>query len=380
MAIRMYRPEHKLRDLARRVIGISEKDLGELDIHQVAALFLKRKMTYNIDQLGNLMFRRLREHAMNTVFKPAYSYGHYGNEDERNAFFLIHDEKGHVNVAKMEDKGKYFPVTIKEISEGPLFEGTFTTFGLRHPCPDIIWCIYMPKDEKIQSRSTKAMQLENKGQCSWVVHPGLGKNEDSFPKGAPFLKKIKHYYSMQNLDVPLGMARYTAAPNLGLEERTLLGFNETPEASWSEDCRNIWVAEMRWLMTQMSDGFCGIPDIRDIARRSIRGKIAAFAVQNGLTFSEREVALFIHNAPERDEDRRSEIIAHDDDGNVFTVEISWKKDGARVICVSPADNSYDFSSNSSATKLYLRVHTTSALWHVVSVPLQNDNKGYGVED
>lgn len=373
----LIRPEHKLRDLARNLLGITEEALGELDIVQVAKLFYDRRMTFTLDQVANVAVRRLRKHVTARLLSTFYYQR--PTKDQSDLLFLVHDDQGVVRLLVMKDEINFFPCTITPLSDGPLFDGLIRAVILRHPNPYLYW--HVRADEEVKEAgstvSSRRIGQEVKINCSvdaFHRHPEL---EGADKK---FVEKLQHAYGLQNLDVKVGYGIHTPHYQEGNDVRSLFGFpEEGPALDPDALAVDAWMHEMRCWMAMMYDGG-SLPPALSIAAMRQRDIKLEWMRESGLTFSIRDAALFMHNAPRLANTSDTYVLfVHDEDGRVYVVPIAYKDQRIWHVEISRANLHKSLVDWSSHVKVCLRIHFTEGTLLVTQPSLLNDSnrkRGY----
>ena len=366
------RPEHKLRDLARIFLGKTEEALAQLDITQVAQLFHDRRMTFSMDQLANVTFRRYRELAVHELFDRHYDM----SENKGKLLFLMHDEQGTVSLVTMQNKGDFFPCTVVPLVEGPLFEEPKEVIIiLRHPNPHIMWQVNAAGEEEEGSASPALRIEENDSQnIRWNLGAELG-GELPVQKGETAMKKeIEQASKMQNLPYPLGYATYSKPRStISSDERTLLGFpKDGPQINEWLVLMDLWFAEIRGMAAQMDMGFgFSVPSAAIMERQGIK---LGWVRDSGLTFSAREVALFMKNAPRLRDSEVYAMLVHNDKGEVFDVTLTYRKNRIEFGRIGYASRRREILGWNPHVIMCLRTHFSDRVWKVSS-PLLTDFNG-----
>jgi hypothetical protein len=352
MKFTLERPEHKLRDLARNLLGITSFELSKLDIHQVSQLFFARRMTFTFDQIANIAYRRVCECGVNKLFKPSQNEDLSGSDGK--ILFFAHDENGKVSVVTMEDQGDYFPCRVTNFEEGALFENPTMPVILRHPNPHILW--KLRSEKKITSQTTPDTVLQLGEAIEITVTTGAIFGDSGGKRNMEiFGDKVLDAYTKQNLKVKIGFGILAPQWQRSDDERPLFGFPK--DANYYSHFAYLidsFVAEIRGAMAQMGENV-ELPPQTSEMQKSIRDWRIQSIVDNGFTFSIREAGLFMHNTPRLGDGEMYTILVHDEEGEVFTLTIRYKDRKIYTIEVAFAYQHSKLNDWSSGNTLCLRM-------------------------
>jgi hypothetical protein len=344
MRVTLERPEHKLRDLARNILGKTSAELGELDMYQVGQLFRERSMTFTPDQIGNVTYRRLREWGAYNLLPHCSPYERHMSQDV--TLFLVHDSKGNVMLGSMKDEGNYFPCTFTSLEEGPLFNYAAAPFILRHSNPDVLWSIR----PSVQPSPPQGGEVPRITHSAGITVYQQKDKQNSLCCGKAILKA----YTRQKPNARVGYGILSPRTDGTYDERPFFGLprediQSDPSAIWADS----YVADMRGAMAQMGNNV-HVPPQTDFITESRGRKKLQFIHANGMVFSIPEAGIFMRMVPPLRNGGVHVIFVYDAQGEVFQVEIRYPEPSRRSIEVTPARLIRQFTERSSAFSFYVR--------------------------
>ncbi len=152
-------PEHRLRDIARLHLGLSEAELGELDINQVKNLFVERHMTFTFGEICHIIWRRSKNLVTANLFSPnEYLFTHSLHPSD--ALFLVRGESGTVSLVRMKEKHGFYTVDVSDIDESPLFDEGASMMILRLPHARSLWGSGVTDFPRLREREPISFELE----------------------------------------------------------------------------------------------------------------------------------------------------------------------------------------------------------------------------